>query len=348
MTNPYTTAYHPAEVGLSDENLPDVLFQLEPPADWGREVVPFVRNDDEEDVKDGDGRRYRAFEFLPLQISANPEAWRLLLYTDRSHPHCGARDLQARMWPMAGQNVLQANAINMRKTRLRNALSLPCWVRRTKKPTMLDCLLHEQYSWNSVLHNSALPVGNGGFVKPVMPGSDTPATPVLIHLRTFTGAQFPHMPSEWLEKVFDTIADLQDKAFIKGYAHWIFLKNGDKPAFWSFKAESQHHPRTGPLEIRVPRVETMPSTARIWIEECVRDASRSGPFVPTLASLPEHTRRWIRSIPESTNSTDPSEGEVESHSSEEQGRTSIVESEDEQVSDILSEVNRRQSSGSLT
>ena len=109
----YRTSFHPVEVKLSDTNLPNILFILEPHSTWGATVVQAALDHDGSVTIDRDGHKIREFDFLPTRISITSEAWRLLLYTGRSDPLSGARDLHARMWPGEGETLLQANAINM-------------------------------------------------------------------------------------------------------------------------------------------------------------------------------------------------------------------------------------------
>ncbi|MCJ1435803.1 hypothetical protein MMC27_005178 [Xylographa pallens] len=298
IVDSYTTSFHPAEIGLSDTSLPNILFMLEPSTTWGTTAIRAVLNNNGRAMTDKKGFQIRDFDFLPTRISIRPETWRLLLYTDRSHPLCGARDLQARMWPGEGETLLQANAMNMQKTRLRNALNVPCWVRRGSEPAIVECLIHEQYSYASVCLNTTLHVGRAGLVKPVMPDTIAMAAPEVLPLTEFLHSEGRHEPSARLQKIFQTIAGLQDIAFEKGYAHWIFLENRHKLQSWISKAERQRRPLTRPDEISLPRTEAMPQAAVAWIESCIRDTvgDKGEGFLPAAETLPKHAMLWVERI----------------------------------------------------
>ncbi|MCJ1393423.1 hypothetical protein MMC18_006297 [Xylographa bjoerkii] len=296
----HTTTFLAAEAGWSTANLPNVLFQLEPFDNWGQTKIPPLLDSNGNVITDHRGRQLKDFDFLPARISIRPEAWRLLLYTDRSHPLCGAKDLHARMRPEEGEEVLHPNAINMQKVRLRNVLNIPCWIRCQTEPTIVECLMHEQYSWLSVLLNTTLAVGPTGLMKPASPAGASAAeiSPEALMLTTFLedGADGFREPSTRLKIIFQTIASLQDKAYDKGYAHWIFLENKDKPSSWSLRANSKRHERTRLNEISIPKTETMPLAAVAWIEYCIRDAAKAGDVLPAPDKLPKHAADWIENI----------------------------------------------------
>ncbi|MCJ1380700.1 hypothetical protein MMC17_003808 [Xylographa soralifera] len=295
-----STSFLAAETGLSTENLPNVFFQLEPFDSWRKTNMRPLTDRKGNVVRNHQGQQLQEFEFLPARISIRPEAWRLLLYTDRSHPHCGAKDLYARMQPAKGEEVLNPNAINMQKVRLRNALNVPCWNRRHSEPTIVECLMHEQYSWLSVVLNTTLPVGPTGLIKPAPPVAEgtTAIPPEILPFTTFLedGADGVREPSTRLKKIFSTVAGLQDTAYDKGYAHWIFLENKDKPLHWSFRAQSQRHARARPDDVSVPTIKAMPLAAVAWIEFCIRDAAAVGSILPAPEKLPTHAADWINNV----------------------------------------------------
>ena len=132
-----------------------------------------------------------------------------------------------------------------------------------------------------------------GLLKPVMPGSIAEGASKILPLTEFLHGEGSHEPSARLKKIFQTINDLQDIAIQKGYAHWIFLENKHKPQSWISKIKSQNHPLTRPNDIRVPRIETMPSAAVAWIESCVRDTigNKGTGFLPASDALPEYAMR---------------------------------------------------------
>ena len=164
-------------------------------------------------------------------------------------------------------------------------------------PTQIECLVYEQLTWDSVVHNTILPVlGGVGLVMPALPDSLTATQPLVLPLTTYTRGQGSHAPSQRVRHVFDIIATLQDTAFERGYSHWIFLENKYKPEAWSTKAVGQHHRQSGPNEIAVPSFLDFPDAARSWIEEGVREAARNRSFLPPLSKLPDVSRKQVYSI----------------------------------------------------
>ncbi|MCJ1393427.1 hypothetical protein MMC18_006301 [Xylographa bjoerkii] len=296
-TASYTTAVHPMELGWSDSNLPNCLFQLEPSDDFGAAKYEPLKDSRDLIIVDARRRDYKDFDFLPSQISIRPEDWRLEAYTDRLHPGCGTRDIYYRMILKVDGNgmdekLLSGNAINMRKVRFRNEFNIPCWKRRMEQPPMVECLILEQFSYGSLIRNTVAPVTATHILKPSMAGYP----PVLLPLDAFTGSLAPYQPSEKLCRNYELLAELEDLAFDKGYAHWIFLENKYKPKHWITKAQGQRHPHTGSNEISVPRTEAMPTAAVKYIEACIREAFNGQGFLPPVAQLPAHTRVWVRSV----------------------------------------------------
>lgn len=310
--HPRITSYLPSEVTWSNADLPDKLFQLDPGAEWGNETVtPFFKNDDGTPARDTRGHPLRDYGFLPNQISIQAETYRLEMYLGRLHSRCMTFDLFARMHPGAGEKAPSANAVNMMRIRLRSRLNIPCWTKRRETPSMVECLILEQVSWQSVQLNTVLPVGPQGLLKPTLANNnqqDVPFTSydvprdlsqlsqVPIPITTYVGEGGVHMPSERLESVFDTLTELQARAFDKGYPHWIFLENHDKPTKWSMKAMNQRHSNSGPLDISVPETSTMPTAALKWIEFCVEMAVQDGNMQLPLHKLSSKTRQWVDGV----------------------------------------------------
>ena len=302
MLNPaFLTSPHPNEVGLSDHNLPDELFQLEPYDDWGSAPLPPLRDQSGAIVTDHGQRQYLAFD-LPNQISIRPGDWRLQYYTDRLDPRIRVKDLYIRMHPGPGDTLLKENAINMQKTRLRKALNIACWNRDKGTPDLIECLEKEQLSWDSVLRNTSLPVlGPLGMIKRSLPNTTSPMPlnpPARIPLTRFTkGIDKPHVPSPRLVEIYQLISNLQCEAFERGCCHWIFLPNSAKPEEWTKKARSQRHARTGPEEIIFPARQDINNLALALIEDRIEAAAaeESGMDAPDVTTLPDHSRLWVSS-----------------------------------------------------
>ena len=288
VVDSYTTSYHPREVGCSKTTLLVDLFQLEPLPNWGDRSFPAVLDESRNAIRCHHGMEYQNFDFLPYRISIRPEDWRLQWYTDRAHPACGTRDLHFRMHEIEGANetLLTANAINMKKTRFRKQWNMPTWTRQPEIPTQLECLMLEQLPWSSVKQNTIALVTSSNIVLP-----DSRCFP----LGTFTGGQANHIPSTRLQRVYEVIGDLQSRAHIKGYVHWIFLENRYKPDPWIAR-RGQKASNTGPNDISVPHSSDLPLLAMEWIESLVRDAVASDNLRPTIDRHPLHAQKWIRTI----------------------------------------------------
>ena len=288
------TSFHQNEIGWSETNLPNELFRLEPPPHWGSAFVPDLLDRHGRVVRDARGRPYRAYSYLPDQISIQLEDFRLEMYTDRYDPRCESRDLYLRMQPGPNDTLVGPNGMNMRRTRLRNQLNITCWTRRTDEPSMTECLLIEQTSWQSIAYNTVLPVTPAGLLKPTSI-RDSAAPPVLIPLNTFWNGNQPYAPSARLQEVITRIQGLNDKANEHGYAHWILMPNKHKPAGWIVKADNQGRALTGPEDITLPPSNGTPVAAFNWIKQCIREAAAgiSGKNTPSVADLPAHCKGWI-------------------------------------------------------
>ena len=291
------TTYHPREASWSARNLPDELFQLEPFDDWGEEDLPIFLDS----TLDKDGNRlpnsqlreYRDFD-VPSQISIKPESWRLEYYTDRLDRRFGTKDLHIRMNAGILDKKPKTNAINMSKTRLRNALNIPNWTRLQKVATCIECLIAEQISWSSVQHNTSLPVRPEGLIKPSLSGEHTggPA-PAPLPLNRFLRNDQLHRPSQHYRAKLRLIQDLRQAARENGYPHWLLLPNKFKPREWQEKAEGQRHTRIEDNAIKFPEVCSIPVKAFAWIKHCIRNAVAAGRPMPSVNALPHHARGWV-------------------------------------------------------
>ncbi|KLJ12963.1 hypothetical protein EMPG_12062 [Blastomyces silverae] len=89
------TCHHIETQSYSDENLPPLLFQLDPPTAPITTPIPNLVENGQE-VKDYDGAVIRNFPFLPRYISKRPLAWQLE-YWMRLDSRLTYRDIKARM-----------------------------------------------------------------------------------------------------------------------------------------------------------------------------------------------------------------------------------------------------------
>ena len=157
---------------------------------------------------------------------------------------------------------------------------------------MLDCLIHESLSLNSVRHNTVLEVHSFGMIKPTLGAGINPQIPSTpIPLDRFLLNNQIHVPSEGLEGIFNCIAELQDKAFDNQCSHWIFLENRHKPTAWRQRAPTN---RAGPTDITFPSAGDMPQKAVEWIKNCVWEAAAMRQPVPDLSRIPNHAVTWVR------------------------------------------------------
>ena len=183
--------------------------------------------------------------------------------------------------------------MNMRRTRFRDQHGLPCHTRRADFPSVSELLKHEQYSWDSVQHNTCLPVQPGGLIRPALQAGGPAVVP--LPANTFLGGVTHHTPSARLTMVYEEISYLQALAFENGCAHWILLPNHLKPTAWTLRRTAQHRPFQGPNDVTFPEPNAIPQTAFAWIKECIIEAAAgtSGMNIPMLNTLPPHARGWV-------------------------------------------------------
>ena len=299
-----TTSHSAANTGYSATNLPTELFRLEPPLDYGVAVFAELRGSDGRVRRKSNGQPYEKYPWLPNRISIQPEPF-MLEYWNKKHPDCSYADFEIRMQPGPGERLPVRNTLNMRRARdVRLPLNIPCWVQKVSSVTMIDCLIFESLSLNSVRRNTVLPVRPWGLLKPSLPGAERqlasiqtlpgpaapPAPPVPLPLRTFTDGKDVHIPSAKLNAVKDMTASLQDKAFERLLPHWIFLQDREKPRWWK-----ERRGNNAEDNVTIPLPQAIPHPAREWIKECVRDAAepQNRLTVPPLSILPKWTRGWV-------------------------------------------------------
>ncbi|KAI4131499.1 MAG: hypothetical protein LQ347_002959 [Umbilicaria vellea] len=250
------------------------------------------------------GQAYQDFPWLPNQISVEPEAF-MLEYWSRKNPLCSYADFEIRMQPGHNENLPARNALNMRRIReVRLPLNIFSWHQRGEKVTLTDCLIFESLSLDSVQENTVLSVRPWGLIKPALSGPPAPAAghqnaanltaqiplPAPLPLGTFNDGNATHVPSAKLTAIKELTACLQDKAFEQMLAHWVFLRDEDKPLWW----DEHTHNRNRNL-ISIPILSALPHLARNWIKECVREAGEpeSRWVVPPMSVLPKTVQGWV-------------------------------------------------------
>lgn len=284
----------------SASNLPDLLFRLEAPEDWGTATYNSLQDQNGQILRKANGRPYQDFPWLPNQIPIQPEAF-LLEFWNKTHPDCSYADFEIRMHPGHNERLPARNALNMRRIReVRLPLNIPSWLRKGDRVTLTDCLIFESLSLNSVQRNTVLPVRPWGLVKPTLRGAPAlamnhnpavpPAPPAPLPLQTFTDGKEKHIASEKLQEIKKLTAFLQDTAFERMLAHWIFLRDEEKPSWWNEQTSDSNKDN-----ISIPLTHALPHAAREWIKECVREAGEVGSdsFVPPVTRLPKWAQRWV-------------------------------------------------------
>ena len=276
-----------------DGYIDPILFRLEPPPRYGETILRALLDRDGNPLVDEKGREYKDFPGLPWEIPVRLDDQTLELYTDRTDPRIQHRDLAIRMVLRPGEKVPHENALNMQRSRFRNKYNIACWTRKTKLPSLRDCLLMEVIDRTSVEQNTTSIVTEQG-IKAAMKEAGT------LSLGIFLRRGQLHTPSKDLEKVFRQIDNLQSLAIRENIPHWIFLPNRLKPREWLKKSVAAKRgrndellgpKRNGPDDIIFP-VET-PAASLHWIKKCVIDAAENGLPIPQLNSLPAHITGWM-------------------------------------------------------
>ena len=270
-----------------------ILFQLEPPLGYGLDTLVPLRDSSGKVIVDGKGREYKRFPGLPREVPVRLDDHTLLLYTDRTDPRIQHRDLVVRMRPRLHEKIPRENALNMQRSRYRNKHNLACWTRKTKLPSLRDCLLMEVIDPASVDHNTISRVSERGIEVAMTEVGRLP-------LDAFVGDGQVHVASRDLWNVFQQITRLQDAAERENIPHWIFLPNRLKPKEWMKKAVAAKRKQTnGGAAVKRDHAEDiifpveLPAASLDWIKRCVTDAAEYGYPVPRLSSLPPHIHPWM-------------------------------------------------------
>ncbi|EQL33215.1 hypothetical protein BDFG_04659 [Blastomyces dermatitidis ATCC 26199] len=150
------TCHHIETQSCSDENLPPLLFQLDPPTAPSTTPIPNLVENGQE-VKDHDGAVIRDFPFLPRYISKRPLAWQLE-YWMRLDSRLTYRDIKARM-TVEKADLPSDNSLNMRREReARAPLGLSCWTIRRGAVTRAEIERVEKLNREQVRLNTTMDV----------------------------------------------------------------------------------------------------------------------------------------------------------------------------------------------
>lgn len=233
----YHTCINSHHAVYSENNLP-LLFRLEAPR---FEDLPPLSNLIENDqvVKDHDGRPIRAFPFLPRYISIRPAAW-LLEYWMRTDPRLTYRDIKARMVVPAAQRPRE-NTINMHRERqCRNPLALSCWTSHRHAVGKVEVERVARWSLDQIRYNTTMDIEYGRD-----PGSGDQRTAVRLRSRTLAGgapAYYPldsfldggdvHVPSQRIGEALSLFWQLSERASRLRLGSWRLLPDEELPEAW--------------------------------------------------------------------------------------------------------------------
>ncbi|OJD20994.1 hypothetical protein ACJ73_07667 [Blastomyces percursus] len=150
------TCHHIETQNYSDENLPPLLFQLDPPTAPSTTPIPNLVENGQE-VNDYDGAVIRDFPFLPRYISKRPLAWQLEFWM-RLDSRLTYRDIKARM-TVEKADLPSDNSLNMRREReARTPLGLSCWTIRRGAVTRAEIERVEKLNREQVRLNTTMDV----------------------------------------------------------------------------------------------------------------------------------------------------------------------------------------------
>ncbi|KAL9119639.1 MAG: hypothetical protein Q9187_003805 [Circinaria calcarea] len=271
-------------------NLDPILYRLQAPTTYGLVRYPPLCLPNGQIFYGPNGETYQDFPWLPRRFNTCPSAVEIETW-NRFHPQCLYADIEVRMAP--GVSVPNRNALNMKRMReVRLPLGIFCWVQKTFRITVLDCLTAEQYTTDGVDFNTMLQVDYAtrelvtpawAVGNPLFPTRPLPWNSFLVNGQLNT-------PEAGLTAILDLMAYLQDLAQDQQLPHWLFLPNHLKPHWWSSATSD-------PNKINLPSLSALPHWSRVWLKECVRDAATPNNLlnlrVPPLDCLPPSSRRWI-------------------------------------------------------
>ncbi|KAI9874529.1 MAG: hypothetical protein M1830_009647 [Pleopsidium flavum] len=207
-TNPLNVnSYHPVEVNLSADHLPEVLGRLDPPDDWearARGEVPALIENGQIAV-DAAGNVIKDFPFLPRYLSSNvkPRIW-YLEYCFRMDPRLSYIDLWARM--PGGTPKLKVNHLGNERERFRKQHKLYCWLKRRGGVVKAEVAIAYHLTPMNCLYNTAWDVVLGVGIR-------QPGTQHMLPLHTYLrGPGLLHTPSTRILKALAELERLQNIA----------------------------------------------------------------------------------------------------------------------------------------
>lgn len=272
-------------------NLDPILYRLQAPRTYGLARYPPLRYEDGRIFTGPGGETYQDFTWLPRnRFTTCPSALEIETW-NRFHPQCSYSDIEARMAP--GAAIPSRNALNMKRMReVRLPLGILCWVSKTTRITVLDCLTAEQLTTDGVDFNTILDVdyATGALVTPAWARGNPLFPTIALPWDSFLVDGQKNIPCQGLKAILYLMAHLQNLAQDQQLPHWLFLPNHMKPHWWS-PASSP------PDDITLPGLCAIPHWSRRWLKQCVREAATPnnplGLRVPSVEILPPSSRGWI-------------------------------------------------------
>ncbi|EEP79519.1 predicted protein [Uncinocarpus reesii 1704] len=244
LPDKFHTCHHPYHSSYTEDNLPLLLFRLEPPNGNNSEYIGnLVENGMV--VLDYQGNPVRNFPFLPRYISVKPSGW-LIEFWMRSDTRLTYRDIKARM-PVAKEELPSDNVLNMRRERdARKPLGLSCWTARRGGVTKAEVERVEQLSAENIMHNTALKVRCD--LQPAVLESRSfypNSTPQHYPLDTFLdNGNESHTPGRRLNESIELLFKLQVLAMDSGLDDWRNLPESQLPEWWA-KSKSKGNSEVG-------------------------------------------------------------------------------------------------------
>ncbi|OAX83007.1 hypothetical protein ACJ72_02638 [Emergomyces africanus] len=233
------TCQHDTTQHYSDENLPPLLFQLDPPNERSSTLIPnLVENGNE--VGDYDGIVIRDFSFLPRYISTRPLAWQLEFWM-RLDSRMTYRDIKARM-TVEKALLPNDNSLNMRREReARAPLGLSCWTTRRGGVTRTEIERVDKLSLDQVSLNTTMDVvyyddpvnGHSGVPKCLRARNLTSTPTVCYPWDMFLENQRLHFPGPRLAEALALHEKLLETAAHSNVNDWRELPRDLLPSSWN-------------------------------------------------------------------------------------------------------------------
>ncbi|KAL4928675.1 uncharacterized protein BDV17DRAFT_291305 [Aspergillus undulatus] len=179
------TSYHPDQADWSWTNLPDILYQLNPPENEERRSDPAYMS---EPIH---GKRLRNLPILPDNISSTVEEFRVEAW-QRMDPRISLDDITSRMHP---DFRIKNNALQQRGVRFRQAFNIKAWRSGNRRSAELEDVIRRR------MHKAGLDFHSNS-TRGITPGLIDPKAGE-------AGGRIP-LPNSWSRKVTAYAIKLKD------------------------------------------------------------------------------------------------------------------------------------------